>query len=112
VSETIEYIKAAGIKVWVLTGDKVETAINIGYSCGLLNNDMEQFHITASRSEEINAQIDKANSLFYAHPSDKTSIIVTGSSLQNIVNHQQIRDKFLDLADKVSVLLACRVSPK
>ena len=31
----------AGIKTWVLTGDKVETAINIGYSCKLLTTDME-----------------------------------------------------------------------
>lgn len=40
VKSTIEAFKETGIKVWVLTGDKVETAINIGYSCGLLNNDM------------------------------------------------------------------------
>jgi P-type E1-E2 ATPase len=33
VGETIHHIREAGIKVWVLTGDKVETAINIGYSC-------------------------------------------------------------------------------
>lgn len=40
VKETIEGFKETGIKVWVLTGDKVETAINIGYSCGLLNSQM------------------------------------------------------------------------
>ena len=36
VGNTIKYLKNAGIKVWVLTGDKVETAINIGFSCQLL----------------------------------------------------------------------------
>lgn len=36
VGSTIDAIKKAGIKVWVLTGDKIETAINIGYSCKLL----------------------------------------------------------------------------
>ncbi len=36
-ASTIEFIKEAGIKVWVLTGDKIETAINIGVSAGLLN---------------------------------------------------------------------------
>ena len=41
VPETIQAMKEVGIKVWVLTGDKVETAINIGYSAGLLNNDMD-----------------------------------------------------------------------
>ena len=40
VSETIVAFKQCGIKVWVLTGDKVETAINIGYSAGLLDNEM------------------------------------------------------------------------
>ena len=33
VGTTIRDIRKAGIKVWVLTGDKVETAINIGQSC-------------------------------------------------------------------------------
>ena len=41
VPETIQQLKAAGIKVWVLTGDKIETAKNIGYACGLLDNEME-----------------------------------------------------------------------
>jgi magnesium-transporting ATPase (P-type) len=35
----------AGIKVWVLTGDKIETAVNIAYSCRLLNSDTERILI-------------------------------------------------------------------
>ena len=38
VGPTIAYLKAAGIKIWVLTGDKIETAINIAFSCRLLTN--------------------------------------------------------------------------
>ncbi|KAJ8683561.1 hypothetical protein QAD02_019353 [Eretmocerus hayati] len=34
VSETMEKLSLAGIKIWVLTGDKVETAENIAYFCG------------------------------------------------------------------------------
>ena len=45
VADTISFIKEAGIKLWVLTGDKIETAINIGFSCSLLNLDMEIFII-------------------------------------------------------------------
>lgn len=37
VAETINFLKMAGIKVWVLTGDKVDTAINIGKSAGLID---------------------------------------------------------------------------
>lgn len=36
VGQTIESLKKAGIKIWVLTGDKVETAINIGYILSFL----------------------------------------------------------------------------
>ena len=36
VPETIEALQRAGIKVWVLTGDKQETAINIACACKLL----------------------------------------------------------------------------
>ncbi|KFQ20450.1 putative phospholipid-transporting ATPase IK, partial [Mesitornis unicolor] len=41
VPETIQLLKLGNIKVWVLTGDKQETAINIGYACKLLTDDME-----------------------------------------------------------------------
>lgn len=40
VATTIEFVKSAGIKVWVLTGDKIETAVNIGFSAGLLDSSM------------------------------------------------------------------------
>lgn len=48
VAEVIQFIKAAGIKVWVLTGDKVGTAINIGQSAGLLDNNMDQHKLIES----------------------------------------------------------------
>ncbi|XP_063720658.1 probable phospholipid-transporting ATPase IM isoform X2 [Symsagittifera roscoffensis] len=41
VAETIEAIHQAHIKLWVLTGDKLETAMNIGYSCKMLQNEDE-----------------------------------------------------------------------
>ena len=39
-ADTINFMKNVGIKVWVLTGDKIETAMNIGVSAGLLNDEM------------------------------------------------------------------------
>jgi len=53
VGRTIFDIKKAGIKLWVLTGDKIETAINIGYSCKLLNKNMEMFMIDELKSRKI-----------------------------------------------------------
>ena len=43
VPETIKEIRAAGIKIWVLTGDKLNTAENIGYSCNLLSKEQKLF---------------------------------------------------------------------
>lgn len=42
--DTIKFAKAAGIKVWVLTGDKIETAINIGVAAGLLDTENSDWH--------------------------------------------------------------------
>ncbi|KAK9812802.1 hypothetical protein WJX72_004072 [[Myrmecia] bisecta] len=43
----IEQLANAGIKIWVLTGDKLETAINIGYACSLLNNEQRRIVISS-----------------------------------------------------------------
>ena len=45
VPQAIANMGLAGIKIWVLTGDKQETAINIGYSCQLLHDDMADIMI-------------------------------------------------------------------
>ena len=58
-AETIVALKQCGIKVWVLTGDKVETAINIGYSAGLLDNKMAQFVIKAEERKVIKHQLNE-----------------------------------------------------
>ena len=53
-------MKAAGVKVWVLTGDKVETAMNIGFSAGLLDNKMEKYVITeADDTKKLREELDK-----------------------------------------------------
>lgn len=51
VPETIESLRQAGIKVWVLTGDKQETAISIGISCKLLTSSMQQIVINGKSKE-------------------------------------------------------------
>lgn len=52
VPETIESLRQAGIKIWVLTGDKQETAISIGLSCKLLTPDMQQIIINGNSENE------------------------------------------------------------
>ncbi|XP_045501300.1 probable phospholipid-transporting ATPase IM isoform X3 [Colias croceus] len=60
VPETIANLSMAGIKIWVLTGDKQETAINIGYSCQLLTDDMaEVFVIDGASHDDVDRQLAK-----------------------------------------------------
>lgn len=57
VPDTIEMIRKAGINLWVLTGDKIETAVNIGYSCKLLDDGINQYVIDGVRSEDVYKQL-------------------------------------------------------
>lgn len=51
VKDTIESLRHAGIIVWVLTGDKIETALNIAKSCGHITDSAETFFITECKEE-------------------------------------------------------------
>lgn len=56
--DCLESLARAGIKVWVLTGDKVETAISIAYSCRLFNEDMA---VVELREMDIGPKAAKAS---------------------------------------------------
>ena len=58
VPETIKEIKAAGIKFWVLTGDKMSTAENIGFSCNLLTKEQQIFKVFFLQGESENIRYD------------------------------------------------------
>jgi P-type E1-E2 ATPase len=65
VPETIQFMKDAGIKVWVLTGDKRGTAINIGLSAELLNKKQKWLYVDNTRyakgtdNENIRNELNK-----------------------------------------------------
>ena len=51
-------MKKTGIKVWVLTGDKIETAMNIGVSCGLLDSNMDKYIVDDSFKTPIKETLE------------------------------------------------------
>ena len=65
VPETIADLLSANIRVWVLTGDKQETAINIGISCKLLNRASKMIiintHSVAETKEKVRKEINELN---------------------------------------------------
>ena len=60
VPEAIESLRMAGIKVWLLTGDKQETAISIGYSSKLLTGNMTQIIINKKSKESCKKSLEDA----------------------------------------------------
>ncbi|XP_075869053.1 phospholipid-transporting ATPase ID isoform X2 [Nelusetta ayraudi] len=61
VPETIAILSLANIKIWVLTGDKQETAVNIGYSCKMLTDDMtEVFIISGHTVQSVRQELRRA----------------------------------------------------
>lgn len=50
-------ILQAGIKIWVLTGDKLETAINISYSCNMLSDSQVKILISGESEFEVSVKL-------------------------------------------------------
>ena len=57
VKEDLKTFINAGISVWMLTGDKMDTAESIGYSCRLFNQDTEVFKIKRGTKEETSKRL-------------------------------------------------------
>ncbi|MCJ1476204.1 hypothetical protein MMC13_004870 [Lambiella insularis] len=127
VPDTIALLGDAGIKLWVLTGDKVETAINIGFSCNLLSNEMELIVFKAEDDtlKSAEAELDKHLAKFNMTGSDAEleaarhnheppgpghAIVIDGDALK-LVLEDEIRQKFLLLCKQCRSVLCCRVSP-
>lgn len=59
VEDTLKSLRFAGIMVWVLTGDKIETALNIAKSCGHIPENAQIFFITECKEEfQIKQHLD------------------------------------------------------
>lgn len=66
VQETLVALGRAGIHVWVLTGDKVETAVNVAIACGLLTQSSKQMRLTNFTSSTSLVQyLEKLRSLSF-----------------------------------------------
>eukprot|EP00043_Microstomoeca_roanoka_P004522 m.50266 g.50266 ORF g.50266 m.50266 type:complete len:1089 (-) comp12533_c0_seq3:442-3708(-) len=110
VPETVHALAEAGINIWVCTGDKQETAINIGFSCRLLNSSMDllianedTLQGTRQWCEQQLADID----LHRGHP---LALVIDGSTLEFAL-HESIRLTWLELAKSCKAVICCRVSP-
>jgi len=114
VPETIEKMLDANIHVWVLTGDKQETAINIGKSCRLLQERMELIILNADNHDESKNEISEYLKQFQdkgtVGENNPAAVIIDGKSLMHAL-HPDVRKDFIDLCTSCKSVICCRVSP-
>ncbi|KAK4762785.1 hypothetical protein SAY86_008553 [Trapa natans] len=132
VPDCIDKLAQAGIKIWVLTGDKMETAINIGFACSLLRQGMKQIiigldapdiqalekagdksSISKASKESVIRQINEGISLLSSSlgSSDAFALIIDGKSLAYALE-DDVKNMFLKLALGCASVICCRSSPK
>jgi magnesium-transporting ATPase (P-type) len=112
VPETIKSMQQAGIKIWMLTGDKFETAENVGFSCRLIGPEFNIFRIkTAQDVEKICSPgfITELKSLKERRV--KFGLIVEASVLPLIQNKVITKMHFLQAAKACDAVICCRVTP-
>ncbi|KAM4700518.1 phospholipid-transporting ATPase VA [Discoglossus pictus] len=138
VPETITRLRKAGLQIWVLTGDKQETAVNIGYSCKLLDHDDDIITLNAESLEACSALLDQC--LHYvenkcsvssrekatgnmdigfvprnpqwssASKQPNLGLVIDGKTLAFALDTKQA-DRFLSLARQCRSVLCCRSTP-
>jgi magnesium-transporting ATPase (P-type) len=101
------------IKVWVLTGDKTETAVNIGFGCKLLTNDMQLVNISGDDNKKIKSQINALAQQFANVSADyfmQYGLIIEGSALSYCLSDELV-SQTLSICMKCGVVICCRVTP-
>ncbi|XP_078544731.1 phospholipid-transporting ATPase IG isoform X1 [Lissotriton helveticus] len=136
-AETIESLHAAGMKVWVLTGDKMETAKSTCYACRLFQTNTELLELTIKTTEGnerredrlLEVLLDYHKRLVQDIPKLKGSmkrswsvtqeygLIIDGFTLSLILNStlnsssSNYKHIFLQICQKCTAVLCCRMAP-
>ncbi|KAI0166410.1 hypothetical protein GGR57DRAFT_25183 [Xylariaceae sp. FL1272] len=115
VPETIHTLQEANIKVWVLTGDRQETAINIGMSSKLLSEDMMLLIVNEEDSiatrDNIQKKLDAIrNNADGSIELESLALVIDGKSL-GFALEPEMEKLLYDLAIMCKAVICCRVSP-
>ena len=114
VPEAIETLMKAGIKIWVLTGDKEETAINIARTCNLLTDATETVIINPSPGSddpegEVGSRLDQGIASI-GDGSRHMAVVMSGTTIPlALADSNKLR--FLELAQECNAVVVCRATP-
>uniref|UniRef100_A0A8C9MYF3 Phospholipid-transporting ATPase n=1 Tax=Serinus canaria TaxID=9135 RepID=A0A8C9MYF3_SERCA len=132
VPDTIQALRKAGIKIWMLTGDKRETAVNIAYACKLLEPEDRIFTLKSQTRDacalvmsrileniQKNASVKKNHSEklgnVSASPSTQaqgfnSGLVIDGRTLEHVL-HDSLQNIFLELTEKCRAVVCCQATP-
>ena len=125
VPDTIKVLMEADIRVWVLTGDKEETAIEIAKSCNLIQPDMKVVKIFTQTHKETRDKIEilfeeyrlghyrdyHALEDYKAKMPQPLALVINGLALTYVLDDLEIKEKFFKLGFISNSCVCCRVSP-
>ncbi|KAE8145737.1 haloacid dehalogenase-like hydrolase [Aspergillus avenaceus] len=111
VPEAIDKLRRANIKLWMLTGDKRETAINVGHSCRLVK-EYSTLVILDRETGDVEQSIVKLTTDITQGSVAHSVVVVDGQTLSMIEADETLRVQFFKLAILVDSVICCRASPK
>ncbi|RCI05348.1 hypothetical protein CU098_011835 [Rhizopus stolonifer] len=112
VPETIAELATSGIKLWVLTGDKVETAVNIGFACNLLKTEMDLLELRTENREDTKEMLIKTlEKVRKRKENDVFALVIDGLTLKYALE-EKTRKTLLAIGMHCKSVICCRVSPK
>lgn len=112
VPETIKLLRSAGINVWMLTGDKQNTAIQIALLCNLITPESngQLLSINGKTEDEILRSLERALVIMKTTPERKDlAFVLDGWTLEIILKHSM--ESFTRLAMLSRTAICCRMTP-
>ncbi|XP_031444410.1 probable phospholipid-transporting ATPase VD isoform X4 [Phasianus colchicus] len=132
VPDTIQALREAGIKIWMLTGDKRETAVNIAYACKLLEPDdriftlksqsrdacalvmnsiLEHMQKSTADQKKVNQKLGNVST----SPSTQAQgfsagLVIDGRTLEHVLQ-DSLQNVFLELTEKCRAVVCCQATP-
>ncbi|CAA9995373.1 unnamed protein product [Nesidiocoris tenuis] len=113
VKETLEILRSAGIKIWMLTGDKLETAVCIAKSSNLVARQQGAHaifvfdDIPCNTGSEIRPRVNDL--IRAAGENPQAVLVITGATLEACLAYY--KTEFLDLCCSAPSVVVCRCSP-
>jgi phospholipid-translocating ATPase len=111
VPDTIDKLRRANIKVWMLTGDKRETAINIGHSAKVCKPYSEIYVLDSEADESLMDKLTVTLNEVARGMVPHSVVVIDGGTLACVDADENLSTVFYELVVRVDSVICCRASP-